>query len=459
MSISVFTMSQKPDSSKQLFTNLDAPVMPLWAKIAICMVVGIALAVVAPLIASQQYIATQKERIGSIAYLISPERVTALRDNAEKSADDYDVLKTRLQKVKTVNSDARFIYIMARDDHKSVRFLVDSETPGSDGYSPRNEAYGEASDALVAMFDNGRALVEGPVSDRWGSWLSVLAPIRNDAGEVVGVVGLDIPSSRYITLLAVAAAVPLVTSLLVATLIVMSDRMRRRRQETLRMRSQIVSIASHELQTPLTGILWGQETLLNTRLPEKEMTILAKMHESTITLQESIEDMMQLTGIQDNATTRTLNRVTSNLIELINNAVNSQQLPAQQKGVTITYGPNWPALVMANVDVQQIKRVFTSLISNAVKYSATNTSVVIDYEVIDGNHVFMIQDSGIGIPKEEQSKVFDGFYRASNAVKQNAIGTGMGLYASRNAIEQHGGKMWLKSEEGKGTTIYLQLPK
>lgn len=452
-------MGTAPKSTKPLFINVEKQILPLWVKLAICFIVGVALSIAAILLVRQAYLATLSSRVETMAALISPERVESLGTNAADSQNDYDTLKERLKNVKTANPDGRFVYIMARHSDKSVYFLVDSEDPGTDGYSPRGEAYPEASAALVAMFDNKQTLIEGPVSDRWGSWLSILTPILTSDGKVVGVVGLDIPSSTYITLLATSVAAPFTLALLVAVIIWLAARSRRKRVDTFRMRSQIVSIASHELQTPLSGILWGQETLLASQLPEHEARIMTTMHESTLTLQESIEDMMQLTGLQDNATTPKLNRVTTNLIELINTAVTSQQLPAQQKNVVLQYGPNWPALVMANVDVQQMKRVFTSLISNAVKYSLANTTVVVDYELTEAGHVFMIQDHGIGIPKDEQSQVFEGFYRASNAVKQSAIGTGMGLYASRNAVEQHGGKMWLKSDEGKGTTIYLQLPK
>ncbi len=431
--------------------------MPLWAKLSVCFGVGIAIAITSIIFVRQNYVAALSSRVETMAALISPERVASIHANDKAAQENYNFLKQRLTSAKSVNPDARFIYLMARDG-QVVSFLVDSEAPGTDGYSPRGETYPEASPALVAMFDNGQPLVEGPISDRWGNWLSVLAPVLSDTHKVVGVVGLDIPGSTYIAMLAIAGSTPLILTLLVATIIYLAERNNRKHADTFRMRSQIVSIASHELQTPLSGILWGQETLLKTARDEQEMKVLSDMHESTLTLQESIEDMMQLTGLQDNATTTKLNRVTTNLVELISGAVTSQQLPAQQKGVSLQYGPNWPALIMANVDQQQMKRVFTSLISNAVKYSRANTAVTVDYETIEGDHVFSIQDQGIGIPKAEQPQVFDGFYRASNAVKQAATGTGMGLYASRHAIEQHAGKLWLKSEEGKGTTIYIRLP-
>ena len=431
--------------------------MPLWAKLTICFVVGAVVTTTSLVFIQQNYIRTLSSRVETMAALISPERVSSIHANDKNAQENYDFLKQRLMSAKSANSDARFIYLMARDDH-AVSFLVDSEVPGTDGYSPRGEAYPEASAGLIAMFDNGQPLVEEPVSDQWGSWLSILAPVSDDAHHVVGVIGLDIPSSTYLALLVIAGGTPLLLTLLVAAIISLSERNRRKRVDTFRMRSQIVSIASHELQTPIGGIIWGQETLLRAARDKQEAKILSDMHESTLTLQESIEDMMQLTGLQDNATTTRLNRVTTNLVELVSAAVTSQQLPAQQKGVSLHYGPNWPALIMANVDQQQMKRVFTSLISNAVKYSQPHTAVVVDYETIEGDHVFSIQDHGIGIPKGEQSQVFDGFYRASNAVKQAATGTGMGLYASRHATEQHGGKLWLKSEEGKGTTIYIRLP-
>lgn len=452
-------MATKRNANEQVFMNTDNPRLPLWVKLAICFGIGIILAVIAPLVIRERYLTSLRERIQTIAYLISPEQVASLPTNTEASQQDYDTLKTRLTRVKSVNEDARFLYIMSKDDKGTVRFQADSEDPGTDGFSPRGQEYPEASSELIAMFDNGQALIEGPVSDRWGSWLSILAPIKSEeTGKVVGVVGLDIPSTAYYTLLATVALIPLVGALMVGSVIYAIDRARRKRLDILRMRGQLVSIASNELRPPINGIRWGEELLMTAQLGEREAKTLASMHESTLQLQDSIEDMLQLSTLQSTATAPTPHRVTTNLIDLISDIISIQQLPAQQKGVSIELGQNWPALAMSDIDQIPIKRAISNLISNAIKYSPSNSKVTIDYELIEGDHVFTIQDSGIGIPKSEQSKVFEGFYRASNAVKQGINGTGMGLYLSRGMAEQHGGKLWLSSSEGKGTTIYLRLP-
>lgn len=452
-------MGEKRKINDLVFTNTDSQRISLRAKLAICFGIGIILAIAVPIFVREIYLSSLRVRVETIAHLVSPESVKSLKDNEKDSTEHYDTLKSGLKEVKSVNDDARFIYIMTKDADNTVRFQVDSEDPGTDGFSPRGQEYPEASNELVAMFDTGRTLIEGPISDRWGSWLSILTPIKEEnSEEVIAVVGLDIPSTSYLALLASVAAVPLIGSLLVGAIIFISDRARRKRLETLRMRGQLVSIASNELRTPIDGIRWGEELLMNAQLPEKETKILASMHESTLQLQDSIEDMLQLSTLQSTATAPTLHRVTTNLIDLISDIISIQQLPAQQKGVSIELGLNWPALAMSDIDQIPIKRAFSNLISNAIKYSPSNSKVTIDYELIEGDHVFTIKDSGIGIPKDEQSKVFEGFYRASNAVKQGINGTGMGLYLSRGVAEQHGGKLWLKSDEGQGTTIYLRLP-
>lgn len=332
-------MGEKRKINDLVFTNTDSQRVPLWAKLAVCFGIGIILAILVPLFVREIYLSSLRVRVETIAHLTSPERVTALRDNKEGSSQDYDTLKHRLKAVKSVNDDARFIYIMSRDQDRSVRFQVDSEDPGTDGFSPRGQEYPEASNELVAMFDTGQTLIEGPVSDRWGNWLSILAPIKDEeSGEVIAVVGLDIPSTSYLTLLACVAAVPLIGSLLVGVIIFISDRSRRKRLETLRMRGQLVSIASNELRTPINGIRWGEELLLNAQLPEKESKVLTSMYESTLQLQDSIEDMLQLSTLQSTATAPTLHRVTTNLIDLISDIISIQQLPAQQKGVSIELG-------------------------------------------------------------------------------------------------------------------------
>jgi len=451
-------MKQKT-KNKSLFKPENTQLVTTRVKVLLALLVGLVLSLLVTYLAREQYFGSLLSRTETLATLVDKERVSSLVAGDKDANKNERILKSQLQEARSVNDNARFIYLMATSPTGDVYFLVDSEAPGSASYSPRGQVYPEATEALKASFYTGRSFIEGPVTDRWGSWLSVVSPVYDTTGKQVAVMGMDLAPATYYSVLATAAVIPLVGALLVSLVFVTTDAVRRRRQEAVRMRSELVSIASHELRTPLTGIRWSEETLLAGKLPKRDRETMQTMYDSTLRLQESIEDILQLANWQAGRN-QDLVRTSVDIGELVEGIYATQMLPAAQKNVSLTYGTDWPwpKKIIINCDGQRMKRVLNNLISNAIKYSKPSTSVIIDYQRVDGHHLISIKDHGIGIPKSEQDKVFAGFYRASNAVEHETSGTGMGLYMSRSTVEQHGGKIWLTSEPDKGTTAYIRLP-
>jgi len=116
---------------------------------------------------------------------------------ADQDTPAFRGIVARLDQLKTDNSDCRFIYLMGRKDG-AVIFLVDATDPSSPDYSPPGEVYEEASPELVRSFANGETFVEGPVSDRWGTWVSGMAPIRDPSSQsVLAVMGMDVNADRW----------------------------------------------------------------------------------------------------------------------------------------------------------------------------------------------------------------------------------------------------------------------
>lgn len=426
-------------------------------KVLLTFLVGLVITLLAVFTARMQYIDSLVNRVETISTLVDPSKIESLkaRDTSAKQSESY--IKRQLQQAHGVNSDAQALYALAATKTNVVYYLVDSEAPGSDEYSPPGKAYENVSEAVKASLYSGEPLIEGPTTDQKGTRLSVIAPVFNNVGEQIAVIGMRIHPSAYYSLLAITATIPVVATLLLMAVFIMTDTIRRHRQASDRMRSELVSIASHEIRTPLTGVRWGEEMLLNEGQPEHERQILQAMYDSTIRLQDSIEDILQLANWQSGRSDKLM--VTSaNIDHMIRDIIATQNLPAQQKGVSLEFAPSWPKELILNIDAQRMKRVLNNLMSNAIKYSKPNTAVVIGYEHVDKHHVISITDHGIGIPKAEQKKVFDGFYRATNAISYEVGGTGMGLYMSRQAVEQHGGKLWINSKEDEGTTVYVRLP-
>jgi hypothetical protein len=137
-------------------------------------------------------------RVTEISHRIDPgtiEKLTGTAGDADTPAFRHIV--GELTQVHSENRDCRFTYLMGRKDG-AVIFLVDSTDPSSPDYSPPGEVYEEASPALIASFDKGESFVEGPTVDRWGTWVSGLAPIRDHStGRVVGVLGMDVSAERW----------------------------------------------------------------------------------------------------------------------------------------------------------------------------------------------------------------------------------------------------------------------
>jgi len=418
--------------------------------------IGIILGILAGLTVNQLYRAYLASRVDTLAQAFDVEKISSLKHSlSQETGGTYNEIRAKLAAIREVNSDARFVYLMAQDEN-STYFLADSEPESSSDHSPNGEQYNDATPELEAMFSNGKSLIEGPLADDWGTWLSALAPIVDPTTQkVVAVIGLDIPATQYITWIVIASLTPVVVVSLLAAFLLVGQTIRRRRQEVLQFRSELVSIASHELRTPLTGIRWAAEALRHDKLSDSQTILTNSIRNSVIHLEESIEDILQLASIESGAK---MNIELHDMKALVVEVFAIQKLPAQQKSVKLVFDKEWPEVVV-RCDILRMRRVLNNLISNAIKYSRDNSTVTIGHKMTeDGRHCISIADEGIGIPEKEQEKIFSGFYRASNAVKSEVNGTGMGLYLSKTIIEQHGGSMWLESVENQGTTVYVSLP-
>jgi two-component system phosphate regulon sensor histidine kinase PhoR len=249
---------------------------------------------------------------------------------------------------------------------------------------------------------------------------------------------------------------PLLAGASVILVIVVFERIRRHNNELLALRSELVSVASHELRTPITGIRWAAESLQKITTEPKVLKMADAITTSAISLQNSTNDILELSHATNG---RALTIKPTDLVPLVQEVVTAQKLSAEQKHVKILFDSYWPQKLTVHVDADHIRRAIHNVISNAIKYTRADTTVTISYQQDAKHHKILVTDEGIGIPAAEQSKVFRGFYRASNAVKSEAPGTGLGLYLVKTVLERHGGSVAFVSRENQGTTFTLTLPK
>lgn len=417
---------------------------------------GGAMAFLSALNTSTQSRKALTDRAATIAAALDSEKVAQLKGEAsDTDLTAYRELQTRLRLLKQSNTDARSIYLAVLKDGE-VYFAVDSEAPGSAYYSAPGQPYPEASKLFKNVFSNTTATVEGPLADTYGNWVSGLAPVVDlRTGLAVGVIGIDIDAGQYNQAIMQSAAQPLLIALVFVVVLGIYEWNRQRQQRELRMRSELMSIASHELRTPITGMRWAAESMLHIQPEGPTKTMAQAMYDSVLNLQAGTEDILQLTRLQKNPK---LQLAPTDLIPLINEICATQRILAGQKRVTIKLDGAWPATLLVNCDPARMKQVFHNVVSNAIKYTLPNTAVSLQYQRDSKHHIITISDQGIGIPKDEQARVFAGFYRASNAKASGESGTGLGLYLTKTIVEQHHGKITFTSQENKGSIFTITLP-
>jgi len=228
--------------------------------------------------------------------------------------------------------------------------------------------------------------------------------------------------------------------------------------EVDRAKSEFVSNVSHELRTPLTSISGYLELLeesLQEQVDASQAEMLAIAQRNVGRLRDLIEDLLALSSAE--RLPEHLDRV--DVLSLIDGVAKDLRFSAGSRGITISVdavpAELWPVVL---ADAAQVHRAILNLVSNAVKFSRTGGEVQL-YVGASGDEVeIRIVDHGIGIPKADQLKLGERFYRASNAVEAQIPGTGLGLRMVQSIVSNHHGSFSLASVEGQGTTATLRLP-
>ncbi len=235
-----------------------------------------------------------------------------------------------------------------------------------------------------------------------------------------------------------------VTSMIFAAAIAESTELNRRK-------NNFIGIASHELKTPLTSIKIIAQLLKKTsKRGEKEAEYLNTMDEQVDKLTGLVKSLLNLSKIQ--AGKLTLNKEFVWLREIINENVETIRLAESTHKIVM----EGKISNKVYVDKDRIGQVIMNLLTNAIKHSPDSKKVIVTLSEKGGFAQVAVQDFGYGIPNEKLSKIFELYYQFPQA--ENEGGLGLGLFISSEIIKKHQGKIWVKSEEGKGSTFYFTLP-
>ena len=218
----------------------------------------------------------------------------------------------------------------------------------------------------------------------------------------------------------------------------------------------------HELRNPLAVLKGFAEMLVyqtrrgkGPKLADWQREAVEEIDEATSRLDKLTEDLLDVTRLQ--AGRLVLSRNPTDLVALIRRMVTQRQMTTKQHGFSLD---TEHLFLMVNVDRVRIEQVLTNLLSNAIKYSPQGGTIELSLreEVEPHEALLSIRDRGIGIPAEQQVRIFGRFVRAENARTSEISGTGLGLYLSRELVERHGGRLWFESAEGEGSTFFMTLP-
>lgn len=403
---------------------------------------------------------SMRSRATTIAATISLSDLKQLEGNqSDLNKRAYKDLKVSMQRIISENQDLRYIRIVGITDEKPF-FYLDSENPYTPNYVAPGYPFPEASPKFKDVFFGADPTVEGPHSDRWGTWLSAYAPVIDpSANKIYAMVAIHTPALNYYGQLVVYTLVPVLLATIPLIGLVRDRKLEDKEREITGLKSQFVSIASHELRSPITGMLWAIQTLLKSddSLTKTQKNLLQDMYSSTSASLATVNEILDL-SVFERGQTQKMQRETVDMVAVIREVIKTLKLGAEEKNLSLEFSDNWPSHAFVSGDVAALKRSLMNIVSNAIKYSPPKTTIEVSYAYKELSHCFTVKDQGIGIPKDEQLKVLSGYYRASNAVKQQSNGTGIGLWITRLVIEEHGGEFTLTSGVNKGTKITISLP-
>jgi two-component system, OmpR family, phosphate regulon sensor histidine kinase PhoR len=224
-----------------------------------------------------------------------------------------------------------------------------------------------------------------------------------------------------------------------------------------RVRRDFVANVSHEFKTPLTAIQGFSETLLAGAIddPQNRERFLGIILEHSRRLARLTDDLLKLSKMDADRLEVEIRSVS--VAELIESCLETAQHRASEKDLQITVEePNdLPAIAG---DRRRLAEVLQNLLDNAIQYTLPGGRIVVRAELRDLDVIFTVSDTGIGIPKVDQSRIFERFYRVDAARSREAGGTGLGLAIAKHLVEVHGGRIWVDSEIGQGSHFHFSVP-
>jgi PAS domain S-box-containing protein len=228
-------------------------------------------------------------------------------------------------------------------------------------------------------------------------------------------------------------------------------------REAEELESVFISVISHELKTPVALIKGYADTLLRKDAhwsPETTQESLSVILEETERLNQLIDNLLDASRLQTGALPMEVDEVA--LDALASRIADRFRTQTQIHDIVVRFPADFP--VVAG-DVSRLEQVVSNLLSNAIKYSPDGGTIEIDGRTSPKDAIVTVSDQGVGIPLDEQPRIFERFFRGAREHRKSTPGAGLGLYLSRAIIEAHGGRIWVESKPGEGAAFSFALPR
>lgn len=420
--------------------------------------------------------------IASTAALeINGDDLAKIQNKDDMSKTEFKEIVNYLADIREANENVKFVYLMRKTEHdNTLSFVADADALNDfddldlnkngkidswEETSYPGDLYDISQMPQMQKAFN-RAVSDKEITiDKWGKLISGYAPVHNSSGQTVAIIGVDVAADDYYRLQersTVAIFILVIIFFLIMAIVFILMRQYRKEikilEEIDKQKSDFISLASHQLRTPLSASKWGIHMLQQGdfgSLRDNQKRIIRNLYSVNEKMVGLVNDLLKISHLDSEDLKMKFTKV--EIEDLCKEVASEIEFMREQKNILLTFKLD-SKLQALKTDANLLKEILINLLINAIKYNADKGMVELEVRQEKNRVLFQVSDNGLGIPKKEQLRIFSKFFRASNIIKKDLDGTGLGLYFVKKAVDLLGGRINFSSEENIGTVFYFYLP-